>query len=590
MKKLNILIISLFISVLCYGVPAKPTPIKVVQPDGTELIIKLNGDEHFHYYTTEDGILITQNVGNFYEYAEINENGSMFATGIIAKMPQFRTENEKNFLKTINKGFSFEKIAQKRIEKKQSIIKSTNANPSGIIGEKQLVILVNYSNKTMVTPNANQAFTNLLNQQGYSLSGAIGSIKDYFTASSDSIFQPTFDVYGPYTLPNTMSYYGSNDNYGDDKHPDEMVLHACNAAFAAGVNFSQYDTDGDGFVDNVSVFYAGYGEATGGADPNTIWPHHWIVSSKPTYNGVKVYDYVCMNELRGISGTTIDGIGTFCHEFSHILGLPDLYNTSTGYGVLNSWDIMDGGCYNGPGSDGDVPCLYSAYEMFYVGWLMPDFLNECGDYELNPLTNHSTRNSYLVAKSNSHNMNGKTPISTEFYMLENRQRIANTYDYYLPSSGLLITRVNFNSLNWKANTVNNDTKGVEIINNKTYPYLNVTGYNFVSASNSTAWNKSLSEIQKNSEFINFHFNCATTAIPVTKAENLDVFHSENFWEISAENKNYSVEIFNINGILLKSEMFYNKISINNENFLNSVYILKIKDLDNGKIYFNKVIK
>ncbi|MDR2684548.1 MAG: hypothetical protein LBB53_04105, partial [Prevotellaceae bacterium] len=279
MKKLYSLVILLYISILCYAIPAKPVPVKVVQPDGTELIIRLNGDENFHYITTEDGILIAKNAKNFYEYASMDEDGKIFPIKIIARQPQFRTGKEILFLKTLNSKISVENIALNirnlRAEQKSSLMKISSANSpaqSAAVGEKGIAILVNFSDKAFVTPDANTAFCNMLNQTGYSKYNAIGSARDYFIASSDSLFQPTFDVYGPYTLPQNMTYYGSNDSYGNDKNPEQMVIDACILANAAGVDFSQYDTDGDGNVDNVFIFYAGYGEASG-ASSNTIWPH-----------------------------------------------------------------------------------------------------------------------------------------------------------------------------------------------------------------------------------------------------------------------------------------------------------------------------
>ena len=159
------------------------------------------------------------------------------------------------------------------------------------------------------------------------------------------------------------------------------------AADAAGLDFTQYDTDGDGYVDNVFVYYAGYNEAEGGA-ANTIWPHRWSVSdagitSGITFDGKKINDYSCTSELKGTSGTNMCGIGTFCHEFGHVLGLPDFYDTSgTQSNTLDEWDIMDYGAYS---NSGCTPPAYSAYERFFLGYLTPQQINTASDITLQPM-------------------------------------------------------------------------------------------------------------------------------------------------------------------------------------------------------------
>ena len=599
MKKFLFIIIFTFFSVnYTFSVPAKPVVIKVLQKDGTEILIRQYGDEHFHFKTTEDGILINENADGIFEYAKINENGDISSTGMLAKNKNFRSNKEIDFVSTLdNNVFEIAKnIINKRVEQK-NLMKSA-AQSYTAVGEKGLVILVNFKDKAFVTPNSNTAFHNLLNKKGYNLNNAIGSARDYFIACSDSIFQPTFDVYGPYTLPQNMAYYGTNDSHGDDKNAEQMIIDACNLA-KNDVNFAQYDTDENGFVDNVFVFYAGYNEASGG-DANTIWPHRsTVVKSKnnaPQFNGVKIYDYACSSELKNNSGSEMDGIGTFCHEFSHVLGLPDLYNTVNEYDTnLQYWDIMDIGCYNGTNRDGDVPAMYSAYEMFYVGWLTPEILTQCDDYTLEPLEN-SPKKAYLVAQSDSHNLNGKNPNATQFYMIENRQQIS--YDEYLPNSGLLITRINFNQSKWNYNMVNNSTpKGVEIMKagntmeNWVFPATNKTSFNFVSATGSTNWNKSVSKIAKNtqSKTVSFSF-CETTSINETEKNDFNLINSQLNWYISIDYSSYSLEIYTVNGVLLKTFDFENEITVEKNDFPNGVYLLKIKDLNTQKVYFSKAIK
>ena len=633
-KTLSLIAFIIFSANLAFAVPAKPVVINVLQKNGTEISIRLHGDEHFSFKTTEDGILITENADGIFEYAKMNENGLISATGTLAKNKTLRSNKENSFINTLNNNVS--EISMK-IRKERAEQKKSNAPASTVaVGEKGIVILVNFSDKAFVTPNANTAFCNLLNQQGYSANNAVGSARDYFIACSDSIFQPTFDVYGPYTLPKTLNYYGENNSWDDDKNAEEMIISACSLAYNAGVDFSQYDTDGDGYVDNVFVFYAGYSEASG-APANTIWPHRSTVVynkySAPKFGDVRVYDYACSSELKNTSGSEMDGIGTFCHEFSHVLGLPDLYNTSNNIWDTNleQWDIMDAGCYNGPDnngdgySDGDVPAMYSAYEMFYVGWLVPEILTMCGDYSLEPL-HSSQKKAYLVTQNDNHNFNGKSPNPTVFYMVENRQKIS--YDAYLPGSGLLITRINYIQSRWNSNSVNNSSpKGVEIMkagstmSSWAFPFSSTNNFTFKSTNN-TSWDKSVSSIQKSGQTITFDFqqticptspisqpnnaeirdsilknkentetiDCASSNIKEVKDNEFEVINSPLNWSVSMNYGDYLMEIYAINGILLKTFNFTDEINIAKNNFPNGVYLLKIRDLKDNKIYFSKAIK
>jgi len=628
MKKLLSLITFVIISInLVFSVPAKPIVINVLQKNGTEISIRLQGDEHFNFKTTEDGVLIAENSNGIFEYAKMNQTGEISTTGVLAKNKEIRSNNETSFINTLYNNNVYEistKIRKERAEQRH-LLRSVNAlSSTAAVGERGLVILVNFSDKAFVTPNANIAFCNLLNQKGYNKNSAVGSARDYFIACSDSIFQPTFDVYGPYTLPQTSAYYAANN----DRNAEQMIIHACSLAYNAGVNLSQYDTSGNGYVDNVFVFYAGYSEASGGGS-NTIWPHRWVVTSRPQFGNVRIYDYACSSELKNASGTEMDGIGTFVHEFSHVLGLPDLYNTYNSWDTnLEYWDVMDLGCYNGPGRNGDVPAMYSAYEMFYLGWFMPEILTMCNNYSLEPL-HSANKKAYLVARNNSHNLNGQNPNATEFYMVENRQQIS--YDRYLPGSGLLITRINFNSSRWNNNTVNNSSpKGVAIMKagstmgSWAFPTSGVTSYNFESVTGSNRdWGKNVSQIQRSGQNITFNFqqtNCPTSPVPqishsefrenilrnkqsteaidctgttsITeiKDNKFEVINYPLNWSVSMSYGNYLMEIYAVNGILLKTFNFTNEINIAKSDFPNGVYLLKIISLNDNKIYFSKAIK
>lgn len=355
-----------------------------------------------------------------------------------------------------------QKAQQRRVAGQVQTASPLNIAPRG------LVILVNFQDKEFIT--SYDEMHDMINGENYSRSYKIGyktitakgSARQYFIDQSWGQYQPQFDVVGPYTVSKNMSYYGGNDYNGDDKNPHKMIIEACQLADADGVDFTQYDNNNDGDLDFVYVFYAGYGEADGG-DANTIWPHtFWVKDGNGEYvkvDGKYINAYACGNELN--YGTTRhDGVGTFCHEFSHVLGLPDLYSTGGNTGstkLLGEWDIMDAGPYN---NDGNTPPAYSAYERFFMGWLKPTQITGNKDVLLHPL--NSGRGAGLIAAS-THNMVGNDPNPTTFYMLENRQR--EGWDQYLPGRGMLLTKIQYSYYKWVQNTVNNTktSLGVDII-------------------------------------------------------------------------------------------------------------------------------
>lgn len=260
----------------------------------------------------------------------------------------------------------------------------------------------------------------MLNQSGYAEHGARGCVADYFREQSQGQFGITFDLYGPVVLPDSMAYYGKNVG-NDDRRPGEMIYDACVATEA---DFSPYDWNGDGVADAVVVVFAGMGENRGGGD-DSIWPHMSTVGGKKV-GDVYLSTYACVSEL--LSNTRLDGFGTFVHEFSHCLGLPDLYpvNDNTAYSIFDEWDLMDGGNYSNAGFG--VP-NYSAFERNLCGWLNLTELSEPASITDMPSLDEQSL-AYVV-------YNDAHP--REYYILENRQQ--RGWDYYIPGNGLLVTHV-----------------------------------------------------------------------------------------------------------------------------------------------------
>ena len=409
------------------AIPAKPGVHKLKTADGGVIEAELVGDEYHHCYRSMDGYIVTQTDDNYYKKSNV-----LFDEQTAVQQRQMVKAQRDNVMRTMG-------------------TKSTMTN----YASKGLVILVGFSDKAFTETNA--GFTQLLNEQGYSYNSATGSAKDYFNDVSYGQYNPTFDVYGPYTLDSKMSYYGRNDWSQSDSHPDQMIVDAvAKLVEAEGSSIlAQYDCDNDGYVDNVFVFYAGYAESSTGTS-DEIWPHRWVVESynvsgTTTYGGKTIYDYACSSEFDGTTGSTRTAIGAFTHEFSHVLGLPDLYDTNYSYEWATPylWDIMDGGCYN---NNEKTPPAYSAEERFYVGWLTPTVISSAGTYTLDNL-NSGNGQAYMITSTGASNLDADNPSPSTYFLLENRQLTG--WDAYLPGHGMLVWKIKYNSSNWYNNTVNN---------------------------------------------------------------------------------------------------------------------------------------
>ncbi len=514
------------------AVKAYPFPITVTQPDGSKLTILLQGDEFHHYKTSEDGYLLKSNANGYLTYATVDSIGTILESNIIARNAGNRTASDLQFLKKINKAANLLKAQSKPMKSKMQSRSTQPQKAYPLTGTpKSLVILVNFFDKSYVVPTPQVAYTNLLNQDGYSTNGGTGSARDYFLADSYGQFAPNFDVVGPFTLPQTLDFYGKNDASNNDTNPLQMIIDACTAANST-VDFTQYDTDNDGVIDNVFVYYAGFNEAEG-APANTIWPHRWGIYPKTlfpsdynysgtvasvTFDTKRVMDYACTSELRGTSGSNMCGIGTFSHEFGHVLGLPDFYDTSgTQNNTLDYWEIMDAGAYN---NQGRTPPTYSCYERFFLGWLTPQQVSTASDLTLLPISQLKTPpanklNQSFLLSATTHDLIGSNPTPKEFFMVEYRPKTG--WDTYLPAEGMCIWHVDYDQTAWDNNEPNNYTGTTQTLSSHMRLYLvPPTGVGttppttaFTSGSYTpTTWagvdiNRAITAISKNTDNITF---------------------------------------------------------------------------------------
>lgn len=489
-----LLIGTLVSSVSSWAIHATPFLINSTQPDGSVVQIRKVGNEHFNYTLTgEDSVLVVRDSDGYWNYAD--EQGKK--TGMRVHSKSKRSQKEKNFLKKRDSRQILEKFRENRLRRLQKLREqealsqpmkanewggwgsggtqtSTNTNwptrPALNSVRKEgdvrgLVILVQFSDIKFKRENANEEYMDYLNKEGYSDYFMSGSVRDFFISNSMGKYRPTFDVAGPITLKGTRNSYGSSVN------PNNIAAGAVNAIseamdtlVAQNMDFSPYDSDGDKVVDFVYMIYAGVGAADTDVE-TAIWPHSYNVSKRLTRD-YKMNRYACSPEIDGQSylvnrnTKALNGIGTFCHEFSHVLGLQDHYDvnvndsrTKTRY-TPGQWDLMDAGSYNCPQNRSYTtscsPANMSAFERFSLGWLEPRRL-EISDTTF--VLNSILENDGLVLTSKNDN---------EYYFLD--FRVKEGFDKGLPGKGLLIWHINYDRRAWFNNMVNtSDPMRVDLV-------------------------------------------------------------------------------------------------------------------------------
>lgn len=491
MKKLIIfsLLVVCFVQAT-FAIPAYPKPLKVKQADGSWITIQMHGDEHGHYVMTSDGIPLVFNAQlRNYEYADW-KNGEVQASGIKATEASDRSAQVKKFIESQDKSAILESFKRARLQQLQqvfsarrnaslknginsasplsavsSLVSRSSSNPQEeklnnfpTTGEvHSLVILVQFADTKFSTvgSDAHQFFNSMLNEPGFTYSnGANGSARDFYVNSSNGKFQPQFDVIGPVTLPKKYSYYGANKGSSTDNPValEEFVREACTLADPL-VDFSQYDHNQDGFIDNIYFFYAGKGEADSG-DGNAIWPHSayyadiakeaGVTQKSLKLDGIEVGNYTCSNEINGTIITPQPaGIGTFVHEFGHVLGLADHYDIYYGMATFTpgSFDTMDRASYN---NNGNTPAAFSAYERACLGWLDLTILKNGVD-TLNVLPDLNDSNkAYMVPVGGTNDQ--------EYFIMENRQQ--KGWDAFIPGHGMLLWHIDYDAKAWEKNELN----------------------------------------------------------------------------------------------------------------------------------------
>lgn len=419
MKRLFLALLALLaFSLQLFAVKAWPYPVTVTQPDGSTLVIRLYGDENRSWKTTLDGRPVSQDADGFWR-----------VTDSLPPAPEIRA---------------------KALYPEGGVISMFLATKAPV-NIRTIVIPVQFRDQKFTVPSPRASIYNLFNQQYYSENGATGSVLDWFRDNLGSSAGFSFDVCDVVTLPNDLAFYGANEEGITDSNLKQMVVHACQAADAAGVDFTRYDFDRDGFVDNVFLLFAGHNEAEGGSD-NTLWPQSWNIADQGlVLDGMKISNFSLYSEYSGASGYHFAGIGTICHEYCHFLGLQDLYDVngekegeSAGLGGLLS--IMDRGNYN---NEGRTPPYLTIFERQMLSLVSMQTVRQERQLLIGPVQESTT--AWLLP----------TQVAGDEFWLEYRD--GSKWDAYIGGAGLVVYHIDKSNgqagsmradQRWTANAVN----------------------------------------------------------------------------------------------------------------------------------------
>ena len=486
MKSIQMLLPLMALTAHAFAMPASNATFLLKQPDGTSIEVRNVGDEHFHVLETADGYILQEDELGYYAYAD--ETGE--SSKIYARDEKDRSASDIQFLSKLKPKAVYRKLRESAQEKEilaeynvpsyapqERQFPPKNNTKGELIGEfRGIVILVQFKDVKFKSADPQKLYTDFMNKEGFNEFSNHGSVRDYFIKNSMGKFVPTYDVYGPITLPETRAFYVKNGN-------NNIYIGARQAFKAAAeilsqqknIDFSKYDNNGNSVFDFSIFIYAGVGSHDSPVK-EAFWPHQSLFSTQLQAgvkfgNNLYLNEYVCAAEINGYAYTkdsttsTIQGIGTLVHEIGHSLGLPDLYNSSTNVKssisssssskpsisssssvirkTLGKWEVMDIGVYNCLENyfQACTPPMYSAFDRMSLGWLTPTELEEVGSVKLDKIDNN-------VAYSIT---NPKNP--DEFFLLEYRSH--KDWDEATPISGMLIWHIDYLDSIWRFRIINN---------------------------------------------------------------------------------------------------------------------------------------
>ncbi len=453
------------------------------QSDGTTVTVRSYSAARYGYYVTRDGLAVLRGDDGDFHYTTLSTDGLALLPAV-AHEAETRTAADRALVAeqaatadaaTAHLAALFPTTYQRATRSAASTSDGLGAymTPSvgtvSSIGDITIpVIMVSFSDKDFLPTTTMETLSQRLNESGYHDDyGSVGSVSDYFVAQSGGLFTPHFDIVAKVTASKGYAYYGKDKSGSYDANMYELIQEVLDDACEQGVDFSKYATNGS--ISNVCIFYAGPGQHSSYEEgwEDYLWAK-FDTHNFTTTTGIKIRSYFIGNEtLQNYykeDGTVeysdadknypitqsekIDGIGVFCHEFSHALGLPDFYYTGSNSTIsdtlqtMNYWSVMDYGQYV---QDGYAPIGYNAYERSFMGWLDVQELTEAQAVTLPSFEAQSDLpKAYCIRNTSNTN---------EYYLLENRQ--PSTWYPSRMGSGLLITHVDYLASAWNNNVVNN---------------------------------------------------------------------------------------------------------------------------------------
>lgn len=466
MKKVLCLILLSLITTFLWAAKSAGIIRTWSQPDGTMVKVQLLGDEHVSWYQTPDGILLVRGEDKAFYVADVDAEGVLSATKVLAHDADKRTDAERS-LANAQRREAFFAAANKELQaaRAKSLPGYPTKNFCPHTGNIRVpIIIMEYPDRKMTFDmDVIEEYFNGTTKIPYSIETkwqGYSSVAQYFKDASFGKFTIDFDIYGPYTAENNHDFYHGSNRF-------TLLTEAVKKA-DLDIDFSKYDSDSNGRVDMVYIFFAGEGANLSGND-NDFWPACWYSSNIRTEDGKTINVIGAANEMcvyAADSPTDEDlraGIGVTCHEMSHGLGMPDLYNTGTPKNPETNlpdysncgpedWDLMDGGenLFNAI-----WPCTYTAWERDVMGWIDVEDLTEKADITIYPLNDPEGRGkAYRIVNPANPN---------EYYIIENNTSDEwNSYQSQTYGSGLMIYHLNSNS------------SGFEMTPNNTYGKPNIT--------------------------------------------------------------------------------------------------------------------
>lgn len=557
LKQLSLIVCLMLCSLTTWAAKAESIPVQVRQADGSVITVILRGDEHINWYTTLDGVLLVQGADNNYYIGKVEKSGNLITTKQLAHEALTRSQAERNLIAKQDKEKFFAYV-NKVAEESENVYDNSPLTRGPIVdtgwngvpyfphtgSPKALVILAEFQDTTFTIQDTKKVFTNYLMNEGHFTDSRYGQnqnykgVRGYFKDCSYGKFTPEFNVVGPVKLPKEQTYYGE----GDD-NIKALMEDACSAIDNI-VNFADYDANNDGMVDLVYIIYAGHSANYGGNKSTDIWPKSGTVNISNTYDGKSICRYGVSNELNGSEKTSknknINGIGLFCHEFSHTLGLPDIYAYKTPAENqddqgMEFWDLMDGG----PSvSNGMIPPSYLAWEREVMGWMNIDELKN--DSTINNLktidnsgkaykiVNPKNSNEYIVLQSmqkgawNQGWGDGTYGKGLLAYRVSYKSDKVNVFDYPnnvkgkprvipIPADGKILAAANAKGLNMRERF----TAFTKQLNGDPYPYNGIDKIDEFTMYDGTILKRSIYDIVENDaeRHVSFKFkNNEPTAI------------------------------------------------------------------------------